>query len=332
MNLTTHYMGFELKNPIVPSASPLSKNLDNIRRMEDAGAAAITMYSLFEEQIEFEAKQYEHFFGYGTDSFAEALTYFPKPNEFNLGPDQYLEHVHKAKAAVDIPVIASLNGVSDGGWIDYATKIQQAGADALEVNLYFLPTDPRVACGEVEQIYLDVLANVKRHVAIPVAMKVGPYFTALPRVAHALDTAGADALVLFNRFYQPDLDIEELTVGPHLVLSTSDELRLPLRWIAILYSHVNCSLALTSGVHTVEDAVKAVMAGADIANTTSALLQHGIGHITTLVDGFKLWMEEHEYDSVDMMKGSLSQRNVAEPAAFERANYMRTLQSYKGLP
>ncbi len=332
MNLTTHYMGFELKNPIVPSASPLSKNLDNIRRMEDAGAAAITMYSLFEEQIEFEAKQYEHFFGYGTDSFAEALTYFPKPNEFNLGPDQYLEHVHKAKAAVDIPVIASLNGVSDGGWIDYATKIQQAGADALEVNLYFLPTDPRVACGEVEQIYLDVLTNVKRHVTIPVAMKIGPYFTALPRVATALDAAGADALVLFNRFYQPDLDIEELTVGPHLVLSSSDELRLPLRWIAILYSHVNCSLALTSGVHTVEDAVKAVMAGADIANTTSALLQHGISHITSLVDGFKLWMEEHEYDSVDMMKGSLSQRNVAEPAAFERANYMRTLQSYKGLP
>ncbi len=332
MNLTTHYMGFELKNPIVPSASPLSKNIDNIRRMEDAGAAAITMYSLFEEQIEFEAERYDHFFGYGTDSFAEALTYFPKPNEFNLGPDQYLEHVHKAKAAVDIPVIASLNGVSDGGWIDYATKIQQAGADALEVNLYFLPTDPRVACGEVEQIYLDVLANVKRHVTIPVAMKIGPYFTALPRVAHALDTAGADALVLFNRFYQPDLDIEELTVGPHLVLSSSDELRLPLRWVAILYSHVGCSLALTSGVHTVEDAVKAVMAGADIANTTSALLQHGIGHITTLVDGFKLWMEEHEYDSVDMMKGSLSQRNVAEPAAFERANYMRTLQSYKGLP
>ncbi len=331
MNLTTHYMGFELKNPIVPSASPLTRNIDNFRRMEDAGAAAITMHSLFEEQIEFEAEQFEHFFGYGTESFAEALTYFPKLNEFGVGPDNYLELVHKAKQAVDIPVIASLNGVSDGGWIDYATKIQQAGADALEVNLYFLPTDPRVACGEVEQIYLDVLANVKRHVSIPVAMKIGPYFTALPRVAHALDTAGADALVLFNRFYQPDLDIEDLSVGPHLVLSSSDELRLPLRWIAILYSHVNCSLALTTGVHTVEDAVKAVMAGADIANTTSALLEHGIGHITTLVDGFRLWMEEHEYDSVDMMKGSLSQRNVAEPAAFERANYMKTLRSYQGL-
>jgi dihydroorotate dehydrogenase (fumarate) len=331
MNLTTHYMGFELKNPIVPAASPLTKHIDNFRRMEDAGAAAITMHSLFEEQIEFETQQFEHFFGYGTESFAEALTYFPKLNEFGVGPENYLELVHKAKQAVDIPVIASLNGVSDGGWIDYATKIQQAGADALEVNLYFLPTDPRVACGEVEQIYLDVLANVKRNVTIPVAMKIGPYFTALPRVATALDKAGAGALVLFNRFYQPDLNIEELAVAPHLVLSTSDELRLPLRWIAILYSHVGCSLALTTGVHTVEDAVKAVMAGADIATTTSALLEHGIGHITTLVDGFKLWMEEHEYDSVDMMKGSLSQRNVAEPAAFERANYMKTLRSYAGL-
>jgi dihydroorotate dehydrogenase (fumarate) len=331
MNLTTHYMGFELKNPIVPSASPLTRSFDNIRRMEDAGAAAITMHSLFEEQIEFEAQQFDHFFGYGTESFAEALTYFPKLNEFGVGPEHYLEQVHKAKQAVAIPVIASLNGVSDGGWIDYATKIQQAGADALEVNLYFLPTDPHVACGEVEQIYLDVLTSVKRHVTIPVAMKIGPYFTSLPRMAQALDAGGADALVLFNRFYQPDLNIEELTVDPHLVLSTSDELRLPLRWIAILYSHLGCSLALTTGVHTVEDAIKAVMAGADIANTTSALLHHGIGHITTLVNGFANWMEEHEYDSVDMMKGSLSQRNVAEPAAFERANYMKTLRSYSGL-
>ena len=330
MNLTTHYMGFELKNPIVPSASPLTKNLANIRRMEDAGASAITMYSLFEEQIEFEAQQFEHFFGYGTESFAEALTYFPKQNEFNLGPDAYLEHVHRAKQAVSIPVIASLNGVSDGGWIDYASKIQQAGADALEINLYFLPTDPRLACGEAEQVYLDVLRNVKRHVTIPVAMKLSPYFTALPRVAHALDEAGANALVLFNRFYQPDLDIENLTVEPHLVLSTSDELRLPLRWIALLYGHLRCSMALTTGVHTPEDAIKALMAGADIVNVTSALLQFGVGHITTLLNGISRWMEEHEYDSVDMMQGSLSQRNVAEPAAFERANYMKTLQSYKG--
>jgi dihydroorotate dehydrogenase (fumarate) len=331
MDLTTTYMGLPLKNPIVPSASPLSRKVDNIRQMEDAGAAAVVMYSLFEEQIEFETAQLNYFISYGTDSFAEALSYFPKTSEFNLGPDQYLEHIRKAKAAVDIPIIASLNGVSDGGWIDYATKIQQAGADALEVNLYFLPTNPNLTCGEVEHVYLDVLNNVKQHVSIPVAMKLSPYFTAMPRIAHALDIAGADALVLFNRFYQPDLDIEELTVGPHLVLSTSDELRLPLRWIAILYDRVQCSLALTTGVHTPEDAIKAVMAGADIANTTSALLHHGIDYITTLVEGFDRWMEEHDYANVEQMKGSLSQRNVAEPAAFERANYMKTLQSYKGL-
>lgn len=331
MNLNTTYMGLPLKNPIVPSASPLSRNIDNIRRMEDAGAAAITMHSLFEEQIEFESAQLRYFMNYGTDSFAEALTYFPKSSEYNLGPEQYLEHIGKAKAAVDIPVIASLNGVSDGGWIDYATRIQEAGADGIEVNLYFIPTNPNLTSSEVEHIYLDVLNNVKQHVTIPVAMKLSPYFTSMPSIAHALDVAGADALVLFNRFYQPDLDIEELTVGPHLVLSTSDELRLPMRWIAILYGRVQCSLALTTGVHTVEDAVKAVMAGADVANTTSALLQHGIGHITTLVEGFARWMDEHEYESVEEMKGSLSQRNVAEPAAFERANYMKTLQSYKNL-
>lgn len=331
MNLTTHYMGFELKNPIVPAASPLSGKIDNIRRMEDAGAAAITMYSLFEEQIEFEAKQFEHFFGFGTDSFAEALTYFPTISDFHVGPDQYLEHLRRAKAAVDVPVIASLNGISTGGWIDYAAKMQQAGADALEVNLYFLPTDPRVTCGDIEQIYLDVLAEVKRAITIPVAMKIGPYFSSIPHMATKLDAAGADALVLFNRFYQPDLDIEDLSVRPQLVLSESGELRLPLRWIAILYGRLDCSLALTTGIHTAEDVVKAMMAGADIATTASSLLHHGIGHIATLVEGLTRWMDEHEYDSVEMMKGCLSQRNVAEPAAFERANYMKTLQSYTGL-
>ncbi len=318
MNLNTTYMGLPLKNPIVPSASPLSKSIDNIRRMEDAGAAAITMYSLFEEQIVFELAQLNYFMNYGTDSFAEALTYFPKSSEYNLGPEQYLEHVAKAKAAVDIPVIASLNGVSDGGWIDYATKIQEAGADGIEVNLYFIPTNPNLTCGEVEHIYLDVLNNVKQHVTIPVAMKLSPYFTAMPRIAHALDIAGADALVLFNRFYQPDLDIEELTVGPHLVLSTSDELRLPMRWIAILYGRITCSLALTTGVHTVEDAVKAVMAGADVANTTSALLHHGIDHITTLVDGFARWMDEHEYEFGRPDEGQ------PEPAQRRRAGRVRT--------
>jgi dihydroorotate dehydrogenase (fumarate) len=329
MDLTTTYMGLTLKNPIVPSASPLSEKVDTIRRLEDAGAPAITLYSLFEEQIEFEAAQLSHFLDYGTDSFAEALSYFPEQEDYRLGPDDYLEHIRKAKEAVDIPIIASLNGVSDGGWIDYATSIQEAGADALEVNLYFIPTKTDLTCGEVENIYLDVLNNVKRHVTIPVAMKLSPFFSAMPRMAHALDLAGANALVLFNRFYQPDLDIEELTVGPHLVLSNSNEMRLPLRWIAILYGHVNCSLALTSGIHTPEDAIKALMAGADVANVCSALLKNGVGHLRALIAGVAQWMEEYEYESVDEMKGSLSQRSVAEPAAFERANYMKTLQSYK---
>ncbi len=329
MDLSTRYMGFDLKNPIVPSASPLPKDIGNIRKMEDAGAAAITMYSLFEEQIEFEAAQLSHFLDYGAESFAEALSYFPDPYEYNLGPDEYLEHISKAKAAVDIPVIASLNGVSDGGWIDYASKIQQAGADALEINLYFIPTKMDLTCGEVESIYLDVLQNVKQHVTIPVAMKLSPFFSALPRMAHQLDAAGVDALVLFNRFYQPDLDIEALSVGPHLVLSDSDELRLPLRWIALLHGHVNASLALTTGIHTAEDVIKAMMAGANVANVCSALLKNGIGHISTLLEGVTQWMEEHEYESIQEMQGSLSQRSVAEPAAFERANYMKTLQSYK---
>lgn len=329
MDLSTTYMGMRLKNPIVPSASPLSEKISTIRQMEDAGAAAVVLYSLFEEQIEQEAAYISHYMEYGAESYAEALSYFPKPTDFRLGPEEYLEHIRKAKEAVDIPIIASLNGISDGGWIDYSTKIQEAGADGLEINLYFLPTSPEVTCGQVEQIYLDVLANVKRHVTIPVAMKLSPFFTAFPHMAYLLDKAGADALVLFNRFYQPDLDIEELTVGPHLVLSNSNEMRLPLRWIAILYGRVGCSLAHTTGIHTPEDVLKAVMAGADVTQVCSSLLKNGVGHITSLLDGVVRWMEEHEYESIDEMKGSLSQRNVAEPAAFERANYMKTLHSYR---
>ncbi|MFZ2486724.1 MAG: dihydroorotate dehydrogenase-like protein [Anaerolineae bacterium] len=331
MDLTTTYMGLHLKNPLVPSATPLVRNLDNIRRMEDAGAAAITLFSLFEEQIEHEEEKLNYYLDFHSHSNPEAMTYFPEQNDYNAGPGQYLELIRKAKDAIGIPVIASLNGISNGGWIEYASRIQQAGADALEVNLYFLPTSPDLDSATIEQVYIDVIKHVKQAVSIPVAVKLSPYFTALPRLATSLDNAGADALVLFNRFYQPDLDIEDLSVTPHLVLSTSDELRLPLRWIAILYSHLNCSLALTTGVHTPEDALKGLMAGADVVNTTSALLHNGIGHITTLLDGITQWMEEHEYDSVDMLKGSLSQRKVADPAAFERANYMRTLQSYRGL-
>ena len=329
VDLTTTYMGMTLKSPIVPSASPLSKTIGGIRQMEDAGAAAITLYSLFEEQIQIEALAQHHFLEHGTESFAEALTYFPRAADYNRGPEGYLELITQAVQAVDLPVIASLNGVTPGGWIGYARMMEEAGADALECNVYLLPTRTDLTGPEVEQIYLDILSEVKANVTIPVAMKLGPFFSAIPNMAHKLDQAGADALVLFNRFYQPDFDLEELTVVPNLVLSRSAEMRLPLRWIAILYGHVNCSLALTTGVHTTDDALKAIMAGADVVNVASVLLEQGIGKITELSDGITAWMEENEYESVAQMKGSLSQQKSAEPAAFERANYMKVLGSWR---
>ena len=329
IDLTTRYMGLSLKNPIVPSASPLSKKVGTIRQMEDAGAAAITMYSLFEEQIEMEALAQHHFLEHGAESFAEALSYFPTAADYNRGPEEYLELIREAKEAVDVPVIGSLNGVTTGGWIEYAKKIEQAGADALELNVYLIPTRGDVAGAEVEQVYLNILREVKANVSIPVAMKLSPFFSALPNMAYRLDEAGVDGLVLFNRFYQPDLDLEELEVTPNLVLSRSAEMRLPLRWIAILYGKVKASMALTSGVHTPEDVIKAMMAGADVVNVASVLLDEGIGKIGELITGVQTWMAEHEYDSIDMMKGSLSQQNVAEPAAFERANYMKVLGSWQ---
>ncbi len=329
VDLTTTYMGMTLKNPIVPSASPLSKTVSGIRQMEDAGAAAITLYSLFEEQIQIEALLQHHFIEQGEESYSEAISYFPRTADYNRGPEDYLDLVTQAKHAVDVPVIASLNGVTTGGWIEYARKIEQAGADALECNVYLLPTWPNVTGVEVEQTYLDILKEVKANVTIPVAMKLSPFFSAIPNMAHNLDEAGADALVLFNRFYQPDFDIEELTVVPNLVLSRSPEMRLPLRWVAILYGHVGCSLALTTGVHTPEDALKAIMAGSDIVNVASLLLHDGVDQITTLTDGIAQWMEAHEYESVAQMKGSLSQQKSAEPAAFERANYMKVLGSWR---
>ena len=277
-DLTTHYMGLSLKNPIVPSASPLSKKVSGIRQMEDAGAAAVVMYSLFEEQIDMEALAQHHFIEQATFVSAEATAYFPKAADYNRGPDGYLELIRAAKAAVDIPIIGSLNGVTPGGWTRYARLIEEAGADALELNVYLIPTRTDVAGPEIEQVYLDVLRQVKASVSVPVAMKLSPFFSALPHMAQRLDAAGADALVLFNRFYQPDFDLEELTVTPNLVLSRSEEMRLPLRWIAILYGHVKASLALTTGIHTPEDVLKAMMAGADVANVASVLLRkcHGI--------------------------------------------------------
>jgi dihydroorotate dehydrogenase (fumarate) len=328
-NLTTSYMGLTLKNPIVPSASPLSKRVSSIRQMEDAGAAAITMESLFEEQIDLQALAQHNFLEQTTFMSAEATSYFPKAADFNRGPDGYLDHIRQAKEAVDVPVIGSLNGVTPGGWTRYARLIEEAGADALELNVYLIPTRTSLTSDGVENTYLEILHEVKAQVKIPVAMKLSPFFSALPNMAARLDRAGADALVLFNRFYQPDLDLEELSVVPSLVLSNSNELRLPLRWIAILYGNVSCSLALTTGIHTVQDALKAVMAGASIANVASVLLHEGPEKITDLVNGFAAWMDEHEYDSIEMMKGSLSQQSCPEPAAFEPANYMTVLASWK---
>ncbi len=329
MDLSTNYLGLHLKNPVVPSASPLSRSLDSMKRLEDAGASAIVMYSLFEEQIAHEAAELNHYLSYGTESFAEALTYFPETQEYNLGPDEYVEMLRSAKEKLGIPVIGSLNGISSGGWIDYAKKIEQAGADALELNVYYIPTDPQLTGQEVEDRYLEVLMAVKQAIKIPVAMKLSPFFSSMANMAFRLDTAGANGLVLFNRFYQPDLDLETLEVVPGVVLSTPMAMRLPLRWIAILHGKVKASLAATSGVHTAQDVIKMMMAGADVTMMCSALLKHGPQHITSVLTEIRQWMLEHEYVSVSQMKGSMSQKSVADPAAFERANYMKALNQYK---
>jgi dihydroorotate dehydrogenase (fumarate) len=313
---------------LVASASPLCESLDSIRRMEDAGAAAVVLHSLFEEQINLESHHLDRYLSYGTESYAESLTYFPDMTSYNLGPDAYLEHIRRAKAAVEIPLIGSLNGVSTGGWITYARKIEQAGADALELNVYYIPADPELTGGQVEQMYVDLVRDVKRNVTIPVAVKLGHSFSAMANLARRLGAAGADALVLFNRFYLPDFDLETLDVVPRLTLSSSDELLMRLHWIAILYGHVRADLAVTGGVHTGADVLKAMMAGARVAMMTSALLKHGIEHLRGVRTELLEWMEAHEYESIAQMQGSMSYRSVREPAAFERANYMKVLSSY----
>ncbi len=328
MDLTTTYLGLKLKNPIVPSASPFSHTLDSMKRLEDAGASAVVMYSLFEEQIEHEALALDHYLSSTAESHAEAPDYFPEPAEYNLGPDQYLGLIRHAKQSLEIPVIASLNGVTVGGWIEYAKKMQDAGADALELNIYYIPTHPTMTGQEVEDRYLTVLREVKKAVTIPVAVKLSPFFSSIPNIAARLEKAGADGLVLFNRFYQPDIDIDQLEVVPGVVLSTSDAIRLPLRWIAILRGHLRASLAATSGVHTAADVLKLVMAGADVTMMCSALLKHGPKRVTEVLEDLDRWMQEHEYVSIEQMKGSMSQRAVADPSAFERANYMKALQRY----
>ena len=328
IDLTTKYLGMTLKNPLVVSASPLSEELGNIQRMEDAGAAAVVLPSLFEEQIRVESNTLDQFLSQGTESFAESLSYMPNMAGYHLGPDGYLEHLRRTKQSVKIPIIGSLNGVSTGGWVGYAKKIEEAGADALELNIYFVSTDPDMTGAQVEQNYVDLVAQVRASIRIPVAVKIGPYFSSLPNMAKRLSQAGADALVLFNRFYQPDFELENLEVVPNLILSTPHELLLRLNWVAILYGKVSADLAVTGGVHTGVDVLKSMMAGARVAMMTSALLRNGIGHLATVHTELLKWMEEHEYESIHQMQGSMSQRAVADPSAFQRANYVKVLSSY----
>lgn len=325
MDLTTEYLGLRLKSPLVPSASPLSEDLDNIKRMEDAGAAAVVLYSIFEEQIRMERYELHHHLEQGTESYPEALSYFPDPTELFVGAEDYLSHIQRAKAATTIPIIASLNGSTLGGWTDFARQIEQAGADALELNLYNIPTGMDQPGSDIERQYVDVLRAVKSTVGIPVAVKVSPFFTNFASIAKQFDDAGAAGLVLFNRFYQPDIELESLEVVPNVMYSTPMAMRLPMRWIAILFERIGADLAATSGVHRGTDAIKMVMAGASVTMLCSSLLRHGIKHLRVIEQEMRDWMTEHEYASVQQMKGSLSQKYCADPGAFERAQYIRAV-------
>jgi len=330
MDLRTTYMGLELRNPLIPSSSPLTQYVDKCRQLEDAGAAAVVVHSLFEEQLTHESLELSYHLTHGTESFAEAMTYFPDLNSDEyLGPEEYLNHIRALKEALEIPVFGSLNGVTPGGWVEYAKMIEEAGADGLELNVYYVATDLQLPSLEAEQLYLDILAETKKQVKIPIAMKLSPYFSSMADMARRLDEGGADALVLFNRFYQPNIDLDELEVRPDLVLSTPSEGRLPLRWIAILFGHINASLGATTGVHTHLDVLRMLMAGADVTMMASALLLNGVRHLSTVLSDLQDWMVEKEYTSVEQLKGSMSQKSVANPAAFERANYIKTLHSWK---
>jgi dihydroorotate dehydrogenase (fumarate) len=328
VNLTTHYMGFGLRNPLVASSSPLCERVDNIRQLEDAGIAAVVLHSLFEEQIMAESQNLHHGLTYGSESYAEAAQYFPDMQQYNLGPEGYLTHIRNAKEAVRIPIIASLNAASTGNWVNYARLIQQAGADALELNIYFIPTDVDISGVEIEQMYLDILWDVKANISIPVAVKLNPYFSSIANMASRLDSSGANALVLFNRFYMPDFDLENLDVVPTLTLSNSNELLLRLHWIAILYGNIRGDLAVTGGIHTAKDVVKCLLAGANVTMMTSAILKFGISHIMHVLTDLYTWLQDHEYESILQMRGSMSRKFVKDSAVFERANYMKVLSSY----
>jgi len=328
MDLKTSYMGLKLSNPIVPGASPLTGDVESCKQLEDAGAAALVLPSLFQEQIMHESEEFSRRMLEGTESFPEALTYFPNFDDGYIGPESYLEHIRKVKGAVDIPVIASLNGITTGGWVDYSRLMVEAGADALELNIYFLATDTTMTGGAVENIYSSILLETKLATKIPIAVKISPYFSALANMVRQLDDDGADGIVLFNRFYQPDIDLEKLEVVPDLVMSTPFANRTSLRWIAILHGHLNASLAAAQGIHSHEDVLKMIMVGADITQVTACLLQLGTDHLGTILKNLTFWMEEKEYESLEQLKGSLSQKSVADPAAFERANYMKSLHCW----
>jgi len=325
MILKTTYLGLKLRTPLVVSASPLSETLDNIKRMEDAGASAIVLHSLFEEQIRYERYELHHHTTHGTESYPEALSYFPEPHDLIVGPEAYLDHITRAKAAVMIPIIASLNGSTPGGWTSFAKQIQQAGADALELNLYSVPTDMERVGADLEQQFIDVLKAVKIEVTLPVAVKLSPFFTNLANMAKRFDESGANGLVLFNRFYQPDIELESLEVAPNVMFSTPMAMRLPMRWIAILHERISASLAATSGIHRGTDALKMLMAGADVTMLCSVLMRHGIDRLKVIEEEMVTWMREHEYASVEQLKGSLSHKNCPDPSAFERAQYMRAV-------
>lgn len=330
MDLTTTYLGLKLRSPLVPSAAqPLTDSVDNIKRMEDAGAAAVVMHSLFEEQLSLERRELFESLTQGTESFAEALTYFPEPDEFHVGAELYLENLQQAKAAVRIPIIASLNGSTPGGWVEIARQIEQAGADAIELNIYWIPTEPSLSSIRIEDTYVEILRSVKEQVNIPVAVKLSPFFTNFANMARRLESVGADGLVLFNRFYQPDLDLEQLEVTPNILLSTPMAMRVPLRWIAILRGQLRLSLAATSGIHRASDALKMLMAGADVTMMCSALLRNGVKHLTTVENEIRAWMAQHDYESIRQLQGSMSQKNCPDPAAFERAQYMRAVSNYR---
>jgi len=326
IDLSTQYLGLSLSSPLVVSASPLSRDIDGICRLEDAGASALVLYSLFEEQLRQEEVDLQYHLSAGTESFAESLTYFPQPSEFHTGPEGYLNHIRKAKSSVRLPIIASLNGSTLGGWTKFAGEIERAGADAIECNLYYIPTDANLTAADVEKTYIEIVRAVKSTVTIPVAVKLSPFFSNFSNMAQRLDQAGADALVLFNRFYQPDIDLEALEIRPNVLLSSQQALRLPLTWIGILYGKVKASLAATSGVHTAGDVVKLLMVGANVTMLCSSLMRHGVNHLRHLERELREWMDEHEYESVRQMLGSMSQNKCADPSAFERAQYMRAVK------